>query len=242
MRRANAGGAGGDGLIQRFGLLVWPDAPTGWRNVERYPDGTAREEVYHVFDRAAGLDMGQALRLGASKDQFDTIPYFRFDAAAYDDFLGWRTDLETRLRSGELPAAIEGHLAKYRTFVPALALINAIADGDQFAVSQQSLQRALAFTRYLESHVLRVYGSATEGETAAATAILKHIKAGSLDDGFTVRDILRRTWVHLPDSEQVTAGLSLLCDLDYLVAEQLPIGPQGGRPKTTYTINPKVKG
>jgi hypothetical protein len=26
VRRANAGGAGGDGMIQRFGLLVWPDA------------------------------------------------------------------------------------------------------------------------------------------------------------------------------------------------------------------------
>jgi Protein of unknown function (DUF3987) len=27
VRRANLDGAGGDGLIQRFGLLVWPDAP-----------------------------------------------------------------------------------------------------------------------------------------------------------------------------------------------------------------------
>jgi putative DNA primase/helicase len=109
VRRSNAGGAGGDGLIQRFGLLVWPDVSTGWRNVDKYPDSTAREKVYQVFDRAAGLDMGQALRLGASKDQFDTIPHFRFDAAAHDDFLGWRTDLETRQRSGELPAGEVPH-------------------------------------------------------------------------------------------------------------------------------------
>jgi hypothetical protein len=30
--KANAGGAGGDGLIQRFGLMVWPDASPEWRN------------------------------------------------------------------------------------------------------------------------------------------------------------------------------------------------------------------
>ena len=107
VRRANAGGAGGDGLIQRFSALVWPDAPTGWRNVDTYPDSTAREKVRLVFDRAADLDMGKALRLGASKDQFDTVPYLRFDEAAHNDFLGWRTDLETRLRSGELSAAVE---------------------------------------------------------------------------------------------------------------------------------------
>jgi Protein of unknown function (DUF3987) len=34
VRSANRGGAGGDGLIQRFGLLVWPDAPGEWRDVE----------------------------------------------------------------------------------------------------------------------------------------------------------------------------------------------------------------
>lgn len=32
-RSCSAGGTGDDGLIQRFGLLVWPDAPGEWRNV-----------------------------------------------------------------------------------------------------------------------------------------------------------------------------------------------------------------
>ena len=77
------------------------------------------------------------------------------------------------------------------------------------------LWRALAFAGYAESHALRVYGSATEGETAAATAILKHIKAKDLEDGFTARDVLRHGWAHLTDRDQIAAGLSLLCDLDY---------------------------
>jgi uncharacterized protein DUF3987 len=50
IRRANADGAGGDGLIQRFGLMVWPDSPGEWRNVDRYPDVAAREAVWKVSD------------------------------------------------------------------------------------------------------------------------------------------------------------------------------------------------
>ena len=106
VRRANFGGVGGDGLIQRFGLLVWPDVSAEWRDVDEYPKSEARERAWQVFERASKLDMSAALRLGASKGPFDKIPCFRFDDAAHDDFLGWRKDLETRLRSGELPPAL----------------------------------------------------------------------------------------------------------------------------------------
>jgi hypothetical protein len=36
VRRAVSGGAGDDGLIQRFGLLVWPNGSTEWVNIDRY--------------------------------------------------------------------------------------------------------------------------------------------------------------------------------------------------------------
>ena len=140
-----------------------------------------------------------------------------------------------------LPPALEGHLAKYRKLVPALALINAIADADEGAVSHKSLLRALAFAAYLESHARRIYASGMEGETAAAAAILKHIKAGELLDGFTARDILRHGWAHLDDRDQIEAGLTLLSDLDYIAAQVPVIRPQGGRPKVTYEINPMVR-
>src|SRR5262245_49556008 len=42
MRRAIAGGAGDDGLIQRFGLLVWPDQNPDWIEIDRYPQTEAR--------------------------------------------------------------------------------------------------------------------------------------------------------------------------------------------------------
>ena len=74
MRHTHAGGAGGDGLIQRFGLMVWPDMPPDWRDVDRYPDQRARSTAQTVFDNAANLDLPEALKRFADKDQFDSVP------------------------------------------------------------------------------------------------------------------------------------------------------------------------
>ena len=240
IRRANAGGAGGDGLIQRFGLMVWPDQAYEWEDVDRYPDSRAREAVHTVFERASKIDLAAVLAMGAHRGSFDPIPFLRFTIEARTDFLGWHQDLERRVRSGELSAALEGHLAKYRKLVPALALVNHVADiGDGGDVSQAALIRALAFAEYLESHARRVYASGLEAETAAAKAILNHIKNGDLEDGFTARDIHQRGWSHLTEREHVGLGLALLEDHAFVAAEQSPKGP--GRPKISYRINPAVK-
>src|SRR5262249_37082710 len=149
----------GDGLIQRFNLLAWPDASPEWKNIDEYPDRRARENAYAVFERASKLDLEKAIAMGASQGRFDNVPAFHFDEAALADFEEFRAELERRVRSGELSPAFEGHIAKYRKLVPALALINHIADNGDGPVAQKSLLRALAFVTYLESHARRVYGS-----------------------------------------------------------------------------------
>ena len=50
------GGSGDDGLVQRFGLLVWPDVPPSWRDVDRWPNSDARQAAFAVFERLAALD------------------------------------------------------------------------------------------------------------------------------------------------------------------------------------------
>jgi len=240
VRRVNLEGAGGDGLIQRFGLLVWPDASPEWKNIDEYPDSEARESAWRVFKRISEIDIAAALALGATKGEFDRVPSLRFDEGAHADFLDWRKHLEHRLRAGEMSPALEGHLAKYRKLVPSLALMNHLADADpSLVVSQTSLLRALAFANYLESHARRVYGSASESELAAARTILKHIRKGDLQDEFTARDVQRRGWANLTEREHVGAGLELLADLDHLAAIPQPNRPQGGRPSVNYLINPK---
>jgi putative DNA primase/helicase len=224
VRRANAGGAGGDGLIQRFGLLVWPDQKYEWSDVDRYPESKAREAVWETFERASKLDLTAALSLGAHKGQFDDAPFLRFTDEARREFLGWREPMERTLRTGGLSPALEGHLAKFRKVVPALAIINHIADGGHGDVTQVATVRALAFAGYLESHARRVYASGLEAETAAAKAILKHICSGDLQDGFTARDIHQRGWAHLTERDHVGLGLHLLEDHDFIRAEPLERG------------------
>src|SRR5262249_14356801 len=155
-------------VIQRFGLLVWPDAPPDWRNVDEYPNSAAREAAWEIFERVVKLDTNQALAMGAKRGRLDKVPCLRFDEAAHDDFLGWRSDLERRLRYAELSPALEGHLAKYRKLVPALALITHFADSGEGPVTQTSLLKALAFAEYLESHAHRIYGSSCEASSRPA--------------------------------------------------------------------------
>jgi hypothetical protein len=140
-----------------------------------------------------------------------------------------------------LSPALEGHFAKYRKLVPVLALINHLADNGQRTVGRSALRRALAFSTYLETHAKRVYGAHSAAELMAAKAILTHVRNGELKDGFTAREIHRHDWSNLTDSEQIQTGLALLTELDYLLAASTATaGRQGGRPKITYIINPKV--
>ena len=113
LSRAVRGGRGDDGLIQRFGLLVWPDVSSGWANVDRWPDKDARTVAFKVFEDFVGLDwhtIAATRDRGADGDE-DGLPYLRFTSVANERFVEWRTDWEKRLRSGDLSPALESHLA-----------------------------------------------------------------------------------------------------------------------------------
>jgi hypothetical protein len=165
--------------------MAWPDTCPEWKDMDRSPHSRAREHAWDVFERLSKLDRRGAIALGARRGPSDSVPFFRLGAAAHDEFLHWRGDLERRLRSGEMPPALEAHLAKYRKLVPALALINHLVDNGHNEISQQAMRKALAFSKYLESHARRLYGATNERERAAAEAILTKIRAGDLQDGFT---------------------------------------------------------
>ena len=235
IRRATIGGVGDDGLIQRFSLMVWPDPYPAWKLVDQYPNATARSVAFATFERLDALD---PLAVGAQRDAFDKLAYLHFDDGAQTVFDEWRHHLESRLRSGDMSPALESHLAKYRKLVPALALIDHLTDGGVGAIGEKSILRALLIADYLETHARRAYAAGSEAEASAAKAILKRIKSGDLDDGFSAREIQRKCWTHLGDRESIKAGLELLCDLDW-IAES--VASTGGRPSVTYSINPAAR-
>jgi putative DNA primase/helicase len=239
IRQAVRGGSGDDGLIQRFGLLVWPDNGNEWRDVDRWPDNSAKREAIRVFEM---LDQLEPQTVGALQDtdyngEPDGLPYLRFDENGLVLFLEWRTDLEAKLRGGELHPAMESHLAKYRKLVPGLALILHLASGGTGPVSEQATLQALAWSEYLETHARRAYASVTTAELSIAKAIIQRLRKGDLPRTFSSKDVWRKGWGMLSDREQVADALQLLVDLDWLnVTRQ----ETAGRTATVYEVNPKV--
>ncbi len=112
---------GADGLLQRLQLIVWPDSLGEWDPPQRWPDTEAKNQAYKIFEYLDAMDPAS---LGA-KCEDGEIPYLRFATDAQELFDTWRTELENRLRSGEMEAtpAFESHISKYRSLMPSLALL-----------------------------------------------------------------------------------------------------------------------
>ena len=174
------------------------------------------------------LAAGHASRILECGDE-EGLPYLRFGPDANDRFVEWRTDLEKRLRSGELHPALESHLAKYRKLVPGLALICHLADGGTKFVGLPALERALA--------ARRAYGSATAVSATTAKAIVAKIRSGDLKCEFRSHEVWRPGWSKLTDSDAVRAALEMLVDYDWLRVRKLETG---GRPAFIYIVNPKI--
>ena len=234
LRQAIAGG-GGDGLLSRFQLLVWPDIAGEWHDVDRWPDTEAKAKAYATFERLDTLDPAS---IGATTEE-GVIPYLRFDADAQALFSEWRVDFEPRIRSGNDHAAFEAHLSKYRKLVPALALLIHLADNPAGGViGEAALLKSLAWAEYLESHARRAYASVTQAEVEGARALLHRIRRGEVSNPFVPRDVYLKHWTCLSKREETHEAVRLLADLDYLRKEEKATG---GRPKAAIWINPKVK-
>ena len=232
--RAVAGGAGDDGLIQRFSLLIWPDDVGEWKEVDRYPNTAFRTIAYDAYDRLYRLDAGS---VGAQQSVHDQIPHLRLDAAAREMFSAWRGDLEWRLRFGGLHSALESHLAKYRKLVPTLALLNHLATAESER-SAGPLRRKPSASRDTSKLMRSVHTAPVlQVEAATAAALLARIRKGDLVDKFSLRDVLRREFSNLSDKTQVNAGLELLDDLGWLKSMKLDTG---GRPKIVFIVNPRA--
>lgn len=230
------GGAGDDGLLQRFGLLVWPDISSKWENIDRKPDARARDTAFEVFQKLDALEADVDVETG------EATPYiYRFDNDAQLLFEQWRQGYEEDIRSEDkYHPALVSHLAKYRKLVPALALVSSLADGEA-EVSVASTLKALAWEQYLRTHAERAYAAGIKPTTEPARALLSKIRAGAVPDGFTARDVYLKGWSRLSTPDAVHEAAAMLVDLNYLIEDIKPPTAIGGRPSVSYNINPKAK-
>jgi len=235
--QCNKGGAGDDGLLQRFQVLVWPDAPAEWRNVDRFPNTAEKNRAWEIFKRLSG-DIPSAVIPEGGR-----IPCLRFTPSGQDVFDQWREALELRIRGDHgLKPAMESHLTKYRKLMPALSLIFHlidVADGKAAGgVSEGAALRAAVWCEYLETHAIRIYGAAAMPGLESAREVIKHIKRGAIKDKSTSRDIYRNHWTRLDTPEEVKAALDVLEAHDWLVVKKIYTG---GRPSEEICLNPNIK-
>ncbi len=232
-----------DGMLQRFQLLVFPDAcPWEWR--DRAPDKVARDEAFAVFEALAALD---PRAIGATPaDEFAKFPCFVFDEDAQAVFIEWSTDLHRNRIPNEDDPIVAQHLAKYNKLFPALALIlhivDCVANGVGGPVGREAALRAAAWCEYLEAHSRRCYGLLKDEGFRAAQALALKLQRGAINDGFTMRDIRRNQWRHLTADEAIQAALDWLEDEDWLRGEPHGgTGPGTGRRTVRYSVNPALR-
>ncbi|MCX6630159.1 MAG: DUF3987 domain-containing protein, partial [Candidatus Solibacter sp.] len=214
---------GDDGLIQRFQLLVWPDVSKEFQYVDRAPDTIAQQQFARILECLTG-------------DKGDGPALYCFDAEAQELFVWWLIEHEQRVRRGGLSPLMSGHLAKYRSLFPSLALLFEMADQasehvkklgrgiggfggfyppTHLKVTYGNAFKAYCWTEYLESHAARIYAVSRTPEQWVTKQLADRIASGAVSkavgsDIFSCRDIEHKNWKGLNSTERVkTACLDL---------------------------------
>ena len=226
-----------DGRIQRFQVMVYPN-PVAWEWRDRYPVKGAREAVRDLFDRLAVFDPVQDG--AAPSDDFVKLPHYCFDDAAQAIFVEWCTELHTVHIANEQDPLMQQHLGKFEKLFCSIALILHLAEGSIGPVTATSALRAAAWCEYLTGHARRIYGLVEAAKVSTARMLSRRLAQGKLEDGFTVRDVVRKQWAGLTTAMQVEGSLDILEENGHI--QSLEALNSGGRPTVRYFINPQVRG
>ena len=230
---------GGDGLLQRFALAVWPDDTRDWRLVDRFPNTVAKNNVQFLYERFARLDTHGAAQDAYPDGNADGLPYLRFDDDAQVIWDKWNCEIQKSARAEE-SVLMEGWTLKAPKFVASLALLFQLCEGPTLSrIGPESLTRALAWHWYLQTHARRVYSRVLSPEIAAAVALDDKIKARTIDSGFSPRDAYMKGWAGL-DRVNVDKAVNLLAELDRVRIVTVEATTAGGRPTQKIEVNPRV--
>jgi putative DNA primase/helicase len=237
-------GPSNDGLIQRFQVMVWPDAERAWRRINRPANQHALRQAEKIFRRLVEMDV-------------DHPAHFFFDPDSQELFWEWLEELERKVRGEELHPALISHLSKYRSLMPSLALLFCLADqADQASgefpqrdsdgrmrIPLQNTRQAAAFCEYLESHAWRVYSCIVSPQMRAAHELGARIKRREIgaDGIFSCREVYRKGWTGLDSPELVERAVEVLQDAAWIRPVAAEPKPAGGRAPARFAVNPRVR-
>lgn len=217
---AQKDGKGDDGLVERFQLLVYPDAKP-YKHIDRPPNAEAGQratEIFAMLDALPG-DLGNPV-------------IQKFNAESQKLFNTWYDNNQKLVRGSTLSPQLESHLAKYVSLLPSLALIiHAVDSSPGGDIGAASTRKALAWCEYLESHARRVY-ALVDGPIGSAKALEKHLH--DMPNPFRIGAINSKNWHGLTTTDQIREALESLCEHGHL--QEVVSGPT--KPATDYFKHP----
>ena len=228
------GSSKNDGLLQRFQLLVWPDSVGAFQFVDRAPNQAAISKYQSAVISLPTMT-DQPLQGGRRLPNGSQL--LHFSPEAQRAFNAWYVENENMLTTGGLDSARQSHFAKYRSLVPALALLFHLLNDHSGPVCEDCLNRALLYAAYLKNHADRIYASVSGHDHASVRLLAERLLDGQLADGFTCRTLTLKGWSGLATREQAQAVLDALVEYGWLTETEVR---SGGRPSVKYELNPNA--
>ncbi len=226
-----SGSQGGDGLLQRFQIAVYPDLIDKPSFIDKAPNKLAKT----LFEN-------KMLSLAKWSDEQEEQLVVKLSSEAYKHYQEWHQTNEALLRDENTPVYLEAHFAKYRGFVPCIAAIFHALDNENFAIdskiSATTMHAAITYVEYLRSHAERIYALPEQYTLAGARTILKNFD--KLKDAFLVRDIYRKKWKGLTSKELVEPALAILEEAGYCMPFEPDI-KSAGRPTSFFVKHPNYQ-
>ena len=130
------------------------------------------------------------------------------------------------------------HFGKFEKLFCSVALILHLAEGSIGSITAHSAIRAASWCEYLAGHARRIYGLVEATKVTTARMVSRRLTEGKLDDGFTVRDVVRKQWTGITNTMQAEAALAILEEHSYIQSSE-GIN-EIGRPTIRFSINPHV--
>ncbi len=218
-------GIADDGLIQRLQLATWPKDNCKWQWIDRAPNKAAQDKYFQTFKTLNELIFNTD---GGAK-------IFSFTPEAQELCKSWNEELHELLKSDDINPLIESHLLKMPQTIASLALLFEIITGGRDVVDVDATIYAIGLADYFRSHAEKIYNIIGNAGINGAKLILK--RKNKLPDPFVTRDIQRKKWSGLFDTDIINDAISYLVEYRHLIPTEVMTTIKGGRPTIGYTWN-----
>ncbi len=231
-----------DGLPQRF-IFAYPDTcrrgekPTQ-ADYDQMLNGYAAAN--RICKTLAEFNFNGKVN-GANGDIFQIVKFSREAQAVVDE---WNGDIESEAESLQIEdEPFSSYLYKLPKSCFAIALIfhclehiNDAVFPDEMTI--ETTLKAIAYTEVLTTHARRVFALGENQIFSLAQILIGKIKKGELEQGFTIREVMRKHWSGLGTKDTAQDVIGLLIDYGYLL--ELPTSGEG-RPTIKYAFHPSLE-